>query len=348
MISTKVGTANWSKAPQSVEFKDAPQHFESATSQTLKDEADGKNIGERLNQIANPNGEDASKKVRKAHNTLDKDDFLKLMLTQMKNQDPMNPLQSHEMAAQLAQFTSLEQLVNVNKNLEGMTKAQEPSQRYQALSFLGKKISADSREVMRQQGDTVSDLRFNLGMDATKVKVTISDDQGQVVKEMDLGGLKKGANKMVWNGTDLQGREVKPGHFVFNVEAENSSGRKVSVLTATAGLITGVNFTSEGPMLMVGDQRVRLRDVQKIEDDEAKEKQVDRETPLSQTEPEQKVRPSMAVTPKAAPPKLVPESKPQARYNSASLPLEVASSNIKGPAKADGAAISAGGAFGNR
>src|SRR5450631_4352368 len=128
MVSSKLGTQNWSKATQPHDFKNDNTHYAPATASS----GDDKNIGEKLNQIANPGGKDPTKQSRKAHNTLDKDDFMKLMLTQMKNQDPMSPLQSHEMAAQLAQFTSLEQLFNVNKNLEGLSKSQDPIQKYEA------------------------------------------------------------------------------------------------------------------------------------------------------------------------------------------------------------------------
>src|SRR5258708_910212 len=153
MMSTKFTTQGWSKAVQQHDYGEDPQRrFTSATADGVGGEAGKqKDVGEVLNQVANPSGKDTGgHKVRRAHNTLDKDDFLKLMLTQMKNQDPMNPMQSHEMAAQLAQFTSLEQLFNVNKNLEGLTRAQDPMQKYEALNFLGRTIKADSRQILRQ------------------------------------------------------------------------------------------------------------------------------------------------------------------------------------------------------
>ncbi len=272
MISSKVGTQGWSKAVQNHDFGDQALHLEAATPSSKG--GDGvKDIGEKLNQIANPGGKEVSQKVRRAHNTLDKDDFLKLMLTQMKNQDPMNPMQSHEMAAQLAQFTSLEQLFNVNKNLENLGKAQDPMQKFEALNFLGKAIKADTRQIFRQAGDQATDLRFNLGTDAAKVKVTVADELGATVKIIEYGGLKAGANKIVWNGVDSNNRDVKPGKYIFNVEAETTAGHKVAVMTETKGTITGINYTPEGPMLMVGDQKVRIQDVQRIEDDSLKEKQ---------------------------------------------------------------------------
>jgi flagellar basal-body rod modification protein FlgD len=276
MISTKIGTQPFSKSPQRHDFGDeANMRYAPATPEPEKVDKNmkqgAKNVGEQLNDIANPGG-DSNKTKRKSHNTLDKDDFLKLMLTQMKNQDPMSPLQSHEMAAQLAQFTSLEQLFNVNKNLEGLARAQDPVQKYEALNFLGKSIKADTRQIVRQAGDQGTDLRFNLMADAQKIKLTIQDEEGKTIKTVDFGNLKAGANKVAWNGTDNEGRDVKSGKFMFNIEAENG-GKKIGVVTETKGTITGINYTPEGPMLMVGDQRVRLQDVQKIEDEGLREKQ---------------------------------------------------------------------------
>ncbi len=276
MMSTKFSTQGFSKAVQQHDFGDDPQRkFTPATADGVAaDNGKTKDVGEVLNQVANPSGKDSGgHKVRRAHNTLDKDDFLKLMLTQMKNQDPMNPMQSHEMAAQLAQFTSLEQLFNVNKNLENLGTKQDPLAKFEALNFLGKSIRADSRQIFHGAGESANELRFNLGGDATSVKIKISDEMGQPIKEIETGGMNKGLGKIVWNGTDSHDHEVKAGKYSFSVEAVNGAGAKITVQTETMGTITGINYAPEGTLLMVGDQKVRLQDVQKIEDSNLKELQ---------------------------------------------------------------------------
>ncbi|MDZ4677632.1 MAG: flagellar hook assembly protein FlgD [Oligoflexia bacterium] len=350
MISNKIGTQTFSKGAQHVDFKDEKVNYTPAAKDTEAAGEEKKAVGDILNQIANPGGKDPNKPARRASNNLDKDDFLKLMLTQMKYQDPMNPMQSHEMAAQLAQFTSLEQLFNVNKNLEGLSKAQDPVQKYEALNLLGKTIKADSRQIFHQGGDSKNDLRFNLAADATKLKIAISDETGNTIKLIETGGLKKGGNKITWNGTDKQERELKPGRYFFSVEAENSSGRKVGVLTETKGTITGINYSSEGPLLMVGDQKVRLQDVENIEDGNVKEMQNQLETLMQQQQtlaPQGKVNAYKQQQTKA-PPTVMPENKPQAKLDGAVLPLEVASANEINAASQGGNGISSGGAFGRK
>ncbi len=284
MMTSKASTQGWSKSVQSHDYGDDHQRrFSSATPEG----GDGKeqNVGAVLNQIANPTGKDAGHQVRKNHNNLDKDDFLKLMLTQMKNQDPMNPMQSHEMAAQLAQFTSLEQLFNVNKNLEALSVKQDPLTKFEALNFLGKSIKSDTREILHTAGDSANELRFNLGQDAAKVKIKIGDEFGQPIKELDVANLDKGLAKIVWNGTDSRDREVKAGKYTFTVEALNSAGAKIAVQTETVGVVTGVNYTTEGPVLMVGDQKVKLADVHRIEDGHLKELQNSQEGHVKQAIP---------------------------------------------------------------
>ncbi len=274
MVSTKVGTQTWSKAPQKsgleVDRSNYDPASKAAAAPSGPNSGDDKSTPDKVNEMLNPLS--AAKPTRKPNNELGKDDFLKLMLAQIKHQDPTSPLQSHEMAAHLAQFTSLEQLFNVNKNLESLSKAQEPMQRYEVLNFLGKSVKADSKEIFWSKGDKNADLRFNLMADASKVKVTVIDGNGDEVRTIDTGTMKKGLNKVVWNGLDGKEQEARPGQYSFRVEAENTSGRKIGVETATTGVITGVNFTPEGPLLMVGDQKVRLQDIHKIEDEAQKGK----------------------------------------------------------------------------
>ena len=140
-------------------------------------------MGQVLNKVADPNWIDPTKKARGTGNAeLGKDAFMKMMLAQMKNQDPTNPTPSHEMAAQLAQFSSLEQLSNINTGIEGLKTSQAPAANYQALAFIGKKVSGDGSVVTRVKGDTKHDISFELMGDAQKAKITVKDAAGTVVR----------------------------------------------------------------------------------------------------------------------------------------------------------------------
>lgn len=265
MMNIKAGTTTWGK-PSETTFK---QDTATNLSATDKDVALGGEdaVGDVLNKIADPNWVDPTKAVRKVgNNTLDKDAFLKLMLAQMKHQDPTNPQPSHEMAAQLAQFTSLEQLNNINSTLGDMSKAQSPQLNYQALNFIGKKVSGDSSKVLRVANDTKHDFNFNLANDASKISVKVLDGDGNVVRTIENKNFKKGANTITWNGMNDDGSTARPGDYRFLVEATASNGAKVFAKTDFDGKITGMNFTPQGPVLLVGNQSIRMQDVKRIEE----------------------------------------------------------------------------------
>nr|BFD64286.1 hypothetical protein BdHM001_29670 [Bdellovibrio sp. HM001]BFD68478.1 hypothetical protein HAGR004_35000 [Bdellovibrio sp. HAGR004] len=232
-----------------------------------KDKLGGENVGEVLNKIVDANWQDPAKKVRTTGNpNLDKDAFFRLMMAQMKNQDPTNPLKSHEMAAQLANFSSLEQMQNMNRTLDEMKNGQKPSENFQALNLIGKAVAGDSSKVVRGVNDKEHDFKFNLPMEASEVTVKVRDAEGTVVRTYNLKGLKQGANKLTWNGEDERGMKSLPGEYQFMAEAKTADGKKMGIKTDFDGMITGVSYSSEGPVLHVGNQAIRFSDVKKITD----------------------------------------------------------------------------------
>ena len=236
-------------------------------SATDKDKINGDNVGDALNKLADPNWVDPSKKMRTVgSDKMDKDAFFKLMLAQLKNQDPTNPLKSHEMAAQLANFSTLEQMQNMNTTLTEMKNGQKPTEQFQALTLIGKAVGGDSSKLIRVKGDKDHDFKFNLLMDASDVTVQVKNQEGEVIRKYEMKNLKTGDNKIMWNGKDDRDLASPPGEYSFAVEAKGSAGNKIAVKTDFSGVITGVNYTSEGPVLLIGNQTIRLKDVRKIQD----------------------------------------------------------------------------------
>lgn len=269
VMNVKRGTTSFSKAEQSAAPSSAPRpdSVNTTSASAMKAAFGDQNVGDILNQISDPNWVDPSKKVRTTGDpSLGKDAFMKLMLTQMKYQDPTNPMQSHEMAAQLAQFSSLEQLSNIHGTLESMKTQSSPSLNYQALALIGKKVAGDSSKLVRGPGDKVHGIGFELVGDAAKVTVNVKDSTGAVVRKMNFAAMKKGQNSIDWNGLKEDGAAARAGEYKITVEAVNSAGKKVFAKTSFDGKITGLNFTPEGPVLLVGNKTVKLADVKKIED----------------------------------------------------------------------------------
>lgn len=273
VMNVKMGSKTWSDTPPP-----ARQASESTFSNNIsahdKAKLNGDNVGDVLNKVADPNWVDPSKKMRTAgSDKMDKDAFFKLMLAQLKNQDPTSPLQSHEMAAQLANFSALEQMQNMNTTLNEMKAGQKPAEQFQALSLIGKAVAGDSSRVVRGKGDTEHDFSFVLPADCPEAKIVVKNSDGEVVRKYDLKNLKKGENRITWNGKDSRDLPQQVGEYYFQIEAKSSSGGKMAVKTDFAGTITGVNYTSEGPVLLVGNQTIKLKDVKKITDPNLKNDQ---------------------------------------------------------------------------
>ena len=264
VVGSKVGVKTWSDTQQNEISKSDGRNNLSADDLA---KLQGQEVGDVLNKIADPNYVDPNKRVRAVgSDKMDKDAFMKLMLAQMKNQDPTNPLKSHEMAAQLAQFSSLEQLQNINTTLGELQKGQKPQESFQALNFIGKGVSGDSAKVIRSKGDKDHDFTFNLNDDAKDVEIKVRNQEGEVVRSVQLHDMKKGENKWTWNGKGESGAPSPVGEYTFLIEAKASNGKKLFVKTDFDGVISGVSYSAEGPVLMVGNQTIKLKDVKKISD----------------------------------------------------------------------------------
>jgi flagellar basal-body rod modification protein FlgD len=269
MISVKGGTQTWSTAPQRTDFKsDGAQSMSASDKEKYFSGEDS--VGDTLNKVADPNYVDPNKKMRTVGDSqLGKDAFMQLLLTQMKNQDPTNPLKSHEMAAQLAQFTSLEKLNNINDGIERLRKDNQPDHNFQALALIGKTVTMDNSKITRTEATQAHDLRFSLPQDAQKATMQIKDAAGNVIRTLEMKNLKAGGNQLSWNGKTEEGATAPVGDYTLSVEALGSNGKKLYVQTKADGVITGVNFTAHGAQLLMGKNVISMADVKTITDPNA-------------------------------------------------------------------------------
>lgn len=273
MMGIKRDTQAFSSArPEPTGPKSTNSQLQAMTQQELSS-LGASDMGEFANKIADSNWVDPQTKTRGVgSDKLDKDAFMKIMLVQMKNQDPTNPLKSHEMAAQLAQFTQLEQLQNINTNLDEMKAQAKPAESFQSLALIGKVVSGDSSKIYRTKGDRDHGISFNLPAHAKSVKIKITNEIGDEVRTVTINNLKPGNNNWKWNGKSNQEKVLPAGSYQAEIEAMGTNDGKLAVKTDFEGAITGVSFSPSGTLLMVGDQAVRLQDVRKIVDSSLKNK----------------------------------------------------------------------------
>lgn len=191
---------------------------------------------------------------------LGKNDFLQLLVTQLQHQDPLNPAESTEFTAQLAQFSSLEQLNNINDNLKNMQQFQTAVTNSQAVSFIGKEITASGNTLQLTDGQA-AECRFELTSDAALAAITVYDQSGSFVKAFETGPLASGPQTAVWDGTDRNGNPALPGIYRFEVQAVDADNRSVGVTTLISALVTGVSLKNQTASLITGLQTIAIDDV---------------------------------------------------------------------------------------
>ena len=189
-----------------------------------------------------------------------KDDFLNLLIAQLQNQDPLNPTDSTEFTAQLAQFSSLEQLGNVNDNLVELKNFQASINNSQAVSLIGKAITANGNSIQLSDDGPVQ-CDFSLDNDAVLVVASIYDSTGKYVTDFESKNLSAGQHSLFWDGTDKNGNRVANGNYTFEILAADASGRDIDTTTFFSGTVDKVTFENNTSYLVSGNQKIALGDV---------------------------------------------------------------------------------------
>lgn len=202
---------------------------------------------------------------------LDKDDFLLLLVAQLKAQDPLEPMDSTEFTAQLAQFSSLEQLYNVNDNLEYLQLYQASMNNSQAVSLIGKSIKAAGNSIAAHGGNA-DDIHFALASEADGVFVSIYDATGALVRTIESGGFSAGEQTIQWDGTNNEGHKVPNGVYAFEIMAVDENENVVDTVTFTIAEVTGITFKNGIVYLVAGSKEIPIGDVVEVTETESQRK----------------------------------------------------------------------------
>lgn len=186
---------------------------------------------------------------------MNKDDFLTLFVTQLKNQDPLNPMDGTQFISQLAQLTQVEQAYNTNSNLEKLIGMINDSSALSSVSYVGKEITAVGSEVALTSGGEAS-LSYVVPRQAEQVIVEIKDAGGTVVRTVTQGQTAAGAASLVWDGKNDAGTALPSGTYTFAVKGVDSSGNAFAGETRSGGKVDGVSFAGSAPVLMVGGLQI--------------------------------------------------------------------------------------------
>jgi flagellar basal-body rod modification protein FlgD len=212
-----------------------------------------------LDQVSSKGGQ-----VEKSKSTvLGKNDFLHLLVTQLQNQDPLNPADSTEFTAQLATFSSLEELQNINTALKDIGASQTVLTNSQAVDYIGQTITAIGDQFTMTNKET-GPLSFNLDGDAAGVYIKIYNQDGEFVRDIELGPKSAGQNSATWDGLDHYGLQAPDGVYKFKVMAVDEKGAKINATTFTQGTVTGVVYKNGLAYLIAGEQEIPLGNVVKV------------------------------------------------------------------------------------
>jgi len=184
--------------------------------------------------------------------SLDQDDFLTILVAQLTHQDPLSPMEDTDMTSQLAEFSSLEQLTNINSGIKGLGDNMAQSDMLAAVSFIGKEVKAEGYKLSVTEGN-VSTIYYGMGEPVSSIKMNIYDDEGAIIRTVELGSKEAGSYQYEWDGKNEGGKTMPDGIYGIGLLGEDKDGKPVMVQTEVAGTVDAV--VNEG-----GKQYLRLKD----------------------------------------------------------------------------------------
>src|SRR5689334_8622885 len=180
---------------------------------------------------------------------LDKNAFLKLLVAQMKNQDPLKPMDNTDFVAQLAQFSNLEQVMGINSRLDTLTAQGQGLQNTEIASLVGKSVTVNGSTVSLDGSGGASSFGFTLGAASDQTTITFTDSSGKVVRTMDGGSRPAGLSKLSWDGKSDAGVAQPAGSYTVTVTAKSASGAPIPVTQNGTGRVQSISFAKGYPEL---------------------------------------------------------------------------------------------------
>jgi flagellar basal-body rod modification protein FlgD len=204
-------------------------------------------------------------KTTASNTEMGQDAFLKLVIAQLQNQDPMKPMENGEFLSQLAQFKSVTGIDDLRKSVDSMASSFQSNQALQASSLVGRwvMVASDTGHLWQDAGMGGA---VEVPSSASQVLVSIKDSSGQVIKQIDLGRQEKGTVDFHWDGLDGNGQAYAPGDYDIEATA-NIGGEYEAIITNTVVPVDSVIMGKAGTDLTVntvGLGRIKLSDVKQI------------------------------------------------------------------------------------
>lgn len=212
-----------------------------------------------LSQTQDPSAVEAGDNTK-----LGKDAFLKLLVAQMQNQDPLNPQSNEDFVAQLSQFTQVEQLMDLSTQFDGMYLAMNSVNNTSMTQLLGKNVVALG-DNFYYPGEGDIELHYDSVADASTSQMTIFNESGSVVYSGSVGTIKEGENAFTFDGEGLNGKPLPDGKYRFSISGSDSSGETVEITELMVGMIDGMSYETGVPLPSIHDIEFSLAQILRVE-----------------------------------------------------------------------------------
>jgi flagellar basal-body rod modification protein FlgD len=212
----------------------------------------------------------AASNVPTEHDTsLDQDAFLSILVAQLTHQDPLNPMEDTDMTSQLAEFSSLEQLTSINSGISTLNETMNQNDILTAVSFIGKEVKAEGYKVSLNEGNA-STIYYGFGETVSGILMNIYDDEGAIVRTVELGSKEAGTYQYTWDGKDEDGNELPDGQYGIGILGTDLDGEYVMVQTEISGRVDGVVTENGTQYLRLEDGRfINMLNVKEVVDPDA-------------------------------------------------------------------------------
>jgi flagellar basal-body rod modification protein FlgD len=198
--------------------------------------------------------------------SLGEQDFLKLLVAQLKNQDPLAPQDNTAFVAQLAQFSSLQAAMGTNTRLDTITNQNQGLANTQVVSLVGKQATVKGSLVTASGSGIAVPVNFTLAGASDTTNVSIQDAAGNVIRKIPIGAHTPGLVRINWDGKDDHGNVMPAGTYAVSVQAKAKDGGNVSVAQETTGLVKSVAFDKGYPVLTLANgMQVPVSDLIKVD-----------------------------------------------------------------------------------
>jgi flagellar basal-body rod modification protein FlgD len=199
------------------------------------------------------NQQDALASAFGTKSSLGKDDFLKLLVAQLKNQDPLAPQDNTQFVSQLAQFSSLEAAMGTNSRLDSITSQNQGLANTEVVSLVGKTATVKGSLITASGSGAAVPIGFTLSGAADTTNVSVQDSTGKVIRTIPLGARNAGLVKLNWDGKDDHGNIMPAGTYAVSVQAKTADGNTVAVAQETTGVVKSVAFDKGYPVLTLAN-----------------------------------------------------------------------------------------------